>query len=111
VVFDAEGPVRAQYRRYNISEITPGDDYAAMQQALSRRFRRAVEDGRAARSAADRRRQGAVGTGIGRSVELDVQGVTVIGVAKGEERRPGHETLVFADGRQLRPGRIRQGCS
>ena len=42
VVFDAEGPVRGQYRRYNIAGIEPGDDYAAMHQAISRRFRRAV---------------------------------------------------------------------
>src|SRR5690606_23569203 len=46
VVFDAQGPVRGQYRRYNIAGIEPGDDYAAMHQALERRFRRAVaEDG------------------------------------------------------------------
>ena len=38
VVFDAEGPVRGQYARFNISGITPGDDFAAMQQALTRRF-------------------------------------------------------------------------
>src|SRR5690606_20948457 len=42
VVFDAEGPVRSQYRRYNIAGIEPGDDYAAMHQALSRRFKRAI---------------------------------------------------------------------
>src|SRR5690606_30042977 len=45
VVFDAEGPVRSQYRRYNISGITSGDDYAAMRQALQRRFRRGQEEG------------------------------------------------------------------
>ena len=45
VVFDAQGPVRAQYRRFNIAGITPGDDYAAMHQALERRFRRAIEEG------------------------------------------------------------------
>ncbi|UOV03455.1 excinuclease ABC subunit UvrC [Pseudoxanthomonas mexicana] len=45
VVFDANGAVRSQYRRYNITGITPGDDFAAMHQAIERRFRRAVEEG------------------------------------------------------------------
>ena len=105
VVFDASGPVRGQYRRFNISGITPGDDYAAMHQAIERRFRRAVEedgvlpdvlliDGGAgqlaqARAALD---------------DLGVEGVTLVGVAKGEERRAGHEALVMPDGRELRPG-------
>ena len=44
VVFDAEGPVRGQYRRFHITGIAPGDDYAAMHQAIYRRFRRAMEE-------------------------------------------------------------------
>ncbi len=104
VVFDADGPVRAQYRRYNISDITPGDDYAAMQQALTRRFRRAVEDGVLPDLLLIDGGKGQLEQALGVLSELDVQGVAVIGVAKGEERRAGHEALVFPDGRLLRPG-------
>lgn len=105
VVFDAAGPVRAQYRRYNISGIEPGDDYAAMHQAIDRRFRRAVEeqgvlpdvlliDGGAGQLA---QAQAAL-------ADLGVEGVLLVGVAKGVERRAGHEALVLPDGRELRPG-------
>lgn len=105
VVFDAEGPVRGQYRRYNIAGIEPGDDYAAMHQAIERRFRRAVEEGGVmpdillidggagqvaqARAALD---------------DLGVEGVALVGVAKGPARRPGDEELLLPDGRNLRPG-------
>jgi excinuclease ABC subunit C len=109
VVFDAAGPVRNLYRRFNIAGITPGDDYAAMHQALERRFRHAVEhpdskewavpdvlliDGGAGQLAQ------------ARAVldDLGVQGVMLVGVAKGEERRAGHEALVMPDGSELRPG-------
>ncbi|HZV38222.1 MAG TPA: excinuclease ABC subunit UvrC [Pseudoxanthomonas sp.] len=105
VVFDAAGAVRGQYRRYNISGIEPGDDYAAMRQALDRRFRRAVEengvlpdvlliDGGA----------GQLAQAKAVLADLGIDSVVLVGVAKGEERRPGHETLVLADGRELRPG-------
>lgn len=109
VVFDASGPVRSQYRRYNISGIEPGDDYAAMRQAIERRFRRAAEgegkgdvvlpdvlliDGGA----------GQLAQATGALADLGVDGVLLIGVAKGAERRAGHETLVMPDGRELRPG-------
>ncbi|MFC5569411.1 excinuclease ABC subunit UvrC [Lysobacter yangpyeongensis] len=105
VVFDSEGPVRGQYRRYNIAGIEPGDDYAAMHQAIERRFRRAVEeqgvmpdvlliDGGAgqvaqARAALD---------------DLGVEGVALVGVAKGPARRPGDEELLLPDGRIVHPG-------
>ena len=136
VVFDAEGAVRSQYRRYNITGIEPGDDYAAMQQALTRRFRRAVEarataqeEGAGATEApAMPREPGPAGVlpdlllidgGAGQVAQarevlatLGVEassgpgspGVIIVGVAKGEERRAGHERLLLPDGRELRPG-------
>jgi excinuclease ABC subunit C len=105
VVFDGEGPARGQYRRYNIAGIEPGDDYAAMHQALERRFRRAVEengvlpdllliDGGAGQVAQAHAVLGDLGIGS----------VVVVGVAKGPERRPGDEELLLPDGRALRPG-------
>jgi excinuclease ABC subunit C len=109
VVFDAEGPVRAQYRRFNISGIEPGDDYAAMHQALSRRFKRAMAtqdkpagvlpdilliDGGA----------GQVAQAKAVLDELDIHSVVLVGVAKGPARRPGDEDLLLPDGRSLHPG-------
>ena len=105
VVFDSEGPVRGQYRRYNIAGIEPGDDYAAMHQAIDRRFRRAVEeqgvmpevlliDGGAGQVAQAR-------TALD---DLGVEGVALVGVAKGPARRPGDEELLLPDGRVVHPG-------
>ncbi|MEP6632958.1 MAG: excinuclease ABC subunit UvrC [Luteimonas sp.] len=117
VVFDAQGPVRGQYRRYNIAGIEPGDDYAAMHQALERRFKRAVEarsDDTGSAQAAERGVLPDVllidgGTGQvaqARAVlaDLGIEEIVLVGVAKGEARRPGHETLLLPDGRELRPG-------
>ena len=105
VVFDANGAVRSQYRRYNITGITPGDDFAAMHQAIERRFRRAVEEGGVLPDVL------LIDGGAGQLAQaqaaladLGVAGVTLVGVAKGVERRAGHETLVLPDGRELRPG-------
>ena len=94
VVFDAEGPRKSDYRRYNIEGITPGDDYAAMHQALTRRYTRIkqgeyplpdllfVDGGRGQLSAVRDALQ-----------ELAVSGVALVGVSKGPDRRPGTERL------------------
>ncbi|WP_045727729.1 excinuclease ABC subunit UvrC [Xanthomonas sp. GPE 39] len=109
VVFDASGPVRSQYRRYNISGIEPGDDYAAMRQAIERRFRRAVEGEAKAEAVLPDvllidGGAGQLAQASAALIALGVEGVRLIGVAKGVERRAGHETLVMPDGRELRPG-------
>ena len=130
VVFDGEGPVRSQYRRYNITGVVPGDDYAAMHQALTRRFRRAAAalatpeaaaDGEPAREAREavlpdvllidggagqvaQARDVLQSLGIPTRSAGNPDGVLLVGVAKGEARKAGHETLLLPDGRELKPG-------
>jgi excinuclease ABC subunit C len=106
VVFGAEGPEKSHYRRFNISGITPGDDYAAMHQALMRRFRK-VAEGEGARPDVllIDGGSGQVAQALDVLKELGVAGIHVIGVAKGPGRRAGEETLILADsGRTLHPG-------
>ncbi|KFL37816.1 excinuclease ABC subunit UvrC [Arenimonas donghaensis] len=109
VVFDAEGPVRGQYRRYNITGIEPGDDYAAMHQALERRFRRGMEDGVLPDLLLIDGGAGQLAQAREVLAGLGLTGVTMVGVAKGEARRAGHEALVFPDGREIRPGAASPG--
>ena len=100
VVFDREGPRNSEYRLYNIEGITPGDDYAAMKQALFRRFSKQQDaekipdilfiDG---------------GLGQLKQAESVLSDLThlvqkqplLIGIAKGESRKPGLETLIFGN--------------
>jgi len=105
VVFDANGPARGQYRRYNIAGIEPGDDYAAMHQALERRFRKAVEEnGTLPDVLLIDGGVGQVAQARGVLGDLGIDGIALVGVAKGEARRAGHETLLLPDGREVRPG-------
>jgi len=94
VVFTPEGARKNQYRRYNIEGVTPGDDYGAMHQALLRHGARIVSgerprpdllliDGGA----------GQVDAAVGALAEVGCQGLAVVGVAKGADRRPGQERL------------------
>ena len=94
VVFGVEGPLKSEYRRFNIAGIQPGDDYAAMNQALTRRYKR-VRDGEVA--APDvlliDGGKGQLAEAAKVLEELGVGGITLIGVAKGADRRPGQEQL------------------
>ncbi|HEV2679451.1 MAG TPA: excinuclease ABC subunit UvrC [Rhodanobacter sp.] len=111
VVFGPEGPEKSHYRRFNITGITPGDDYAAMHQALTRRFRK-VAEGEGARPdiLLIDGGSGQVAQALDVLKELGVSGIEVVGVAKGPGRRAGEETLVLArlesgsPGRELHPG-------
>lgn len=118
VVYDQGKMQSGEYRRFNITGIQPGDDYAAMKDALTRRYRKLAEQGEAAEdgvsagagaeerpdSRAEAKRpdlvliDGGKGQlGVAQQVmdELGLSDIQLIGVAKGEERKPGLETLVF----------------
>lgn len=99
VVFDQNGPLKSDYRRFNIDGITPGDDYAAMSQALKRRYTRIkkgegllpdilfIDGGKGQLSEAEKILE-----------ELQIEGVTLVGIAKGPERKAGLETLIVSGG-------------
>jgi excinuclease ABC subunit C len=94
VVFDTNGPLKADYRRFNIDGITPGDDYAAMEQALTRRYTRLQNgEGKLPDILLIDGGKGQLGKAIEVLAELGVQGVQLIGVAKGTTRKAGFETL------------------
>ena len=91
----------SEYRRYNIAGITGGDDFAAMRQVLERRYGKAVEgDGVLPDLILIDGGRGQVGAAFGVLREIGLESVAMVGVAKGEGRKPGLETLVFADGRE-----------
>ena len=94
VVFGVEGPLKSEYRRFNISGIQPGDDYAAMYQALTRRYKR-VRDGEIAKPdiLLIDGGKGQLAEAAKVLEELGVDGITLIGVAKGVDRRAGQEQL------------------
>ncbi|KFI22691.1 excinuclease ABC subunit UvrC [Nitrosococcus oceani] len=94
VVFDREGPRKADYRRFNIKGIIPGDDYGALRQALMRRFKKKegvfpdllVIDGG----------KGQINQSLSVLKEIGITEITVLGIAKGPERKAGNETLFLA---------------
>ncbi len=100
VVFDAKGPSRRQYRRFNISGITPGDDYAAMEQAITRRFKRLVDEKCLPDVLIIDGGKGQVAVARRVFTALNVEGVTLVGVAKGPDRKAGFERLILADDSQ-----------
>lgn len=99
VVFDANGPLRAEYRRYNITGITPGDDYAAMNQVLRRRYGKELEESKIPDVILIDGGKGQLSQAKTVFAELDVSWdkdrPILLGVAKGADRKAGLETLFF----------------
>jgi excinuclease ABC subunit C len=98
VVFGPEGPLKSDYRRFNVADVTPGDDYGAMAQVLKRRYARVQQgevplpdvlfiDGG----------PGQLAQAVGVMQELQIQGLKLVGVAKGLDRKPGRESLYLPD--------------
>jgi excinuclease ABC subunit C len=106
VVFGAEGAMKKEYRRFNITGITPGDDYGALRQALRRRYERVKAGEVVAPDVL------LIDGGLGQISEVHVEleqlgfgALKLVGVSKGPDRRPGQERLyVFGDDVPLVPG-------
>jgi excinuclease ABC subunit C len=105
VVFGPEGPMKKEYRRFNITGVTPGDDYGALRQALRRRYERVkagevlkpdvlfIDGG-----------QGQINEVHAELAALGFGSLKLVGVAKGADRRVGQERLIIHDGHTLAPG-------
>jgi excinuclease ABC subunit C len=94
VVFDTNGPLKSDYRRFNIEGITPGDDYAAMGQALARRYTRLKKgEGKMPDILLIDGGKGQLSKATSVLAELGVNNLLVLGVAKGATRKAGFETL------------------
>jgi excinuclease ABC subunit C len=108
VVFDREGPVKSAYRRFNIEGITPGDDYAAIHQAVFRRFKRLKQGEHAAPDILFiDGGKGQVHEAQKALAELELNNVMIVGVSKGPDRKPGMEKLILVD--QDQPINIKPG--
>ena len=98
VVFDREGPVKSAYRRFNIEGVAGGDDYAAIHQAVARRFKRLKQGEHEAPDILfiDGGR-GQVNEAQKALADLDINNVMIVGVSKGPDRKAGMEKLILTD--------------
>jgi len=98
VVFDRGDMQNSEYRRYNITGITPGDDYAAMRDVLTRRYKKvAAGEGVRPDLIFIDGGKGQLGVAMEVMAEVGLDDILLVGIAKGEERKPGLETMIFSD--------------
>ncbi|PKO45703.1 MAG: excinuclease ABC subunit C [Betaproteobacteria bacterium HGW-Betaproteobacteria-22] len=98
VVFDKGDMQNSEYRRYNITGITLGDDYAAMRDVLTRRYKKvAAGEGVRPDLIFIDGGKGQLGVAVEVMAEVGLEDILLIGIAKGEERKPGLETMIFSD--------------
>ena len=98
VVFDKGDMQNSEYRRYNVTGITPGDDYAAMRDVLTRRYKKvAAGEGVRPDLIFIDGGKGQLGIAVEVMSEVGLSDILLVGIAKGEERRPGLETMIFSD--------------
>ena len=98
VVFDRGDMQNSEYRRFNVTGITPGDDYAAMRDVLTRRYKKvAAGEGIRPDLIFIDGGKGQLGVAVEVMAEVGLDDILLVGIAKGEERRPGLETMIFSD--------------
>ena len=98
VVFDKGNMQNTEYRRYNITGITPGDDYAAMRDALTRRYKKVASgEGKRPDLVFIDGGKGQLGVAVEVMQEVGLADILLVGIAKGEERKPGLEQMFFPD--------------
>lgn len=98
VVFDRGDMQNSEYRRYNVTGITPGDDYAAMRDVLTRRYKKvAAGEGVRPDLIFIDGGKGQLCVAVEVMAEVGLEDILLVGIAKGEERKPGLETMIFSD--------------
>ena len=101
VVYQGDGMRKSDYRRFNVKDIVAGDDYAAIRQVVQRRYEKVAEGESVAPSLIlIDGGKGQLAVAVAALEELGLGHLQIVGVAKGEARKPGLETLIFSDGRE-----------
>ena len=103
VVFGTDGPRRSDYRLFNVAIAQGGDDYAALREAIHRRYSRVKrEEGELPQVLLIDGGKGQVSQGVAVLQDLQIEDMALVGIAKGATRKPGFERLIFHDGRRER---------